>query len=185
MEHPIDWLSNNKELFSVELNGYSGVPIGAYLSTLPLIFNSGKILDLGSGNGALLLFLTKFSKKELEPYGVDIKDTVIEQAKQLLPEYENNFKIGNVNDAKFEAKFEIIITNPFYGKPDITTYINKCLDMLTDNGYLLFRVHRDVLEYNNVNSMVENSELSKYDIKTSTGVGLELGILEKSSQHRS
>jgi len=184
MENPIDWLNNNKDLFSIELNGYSGIPVGAYVSTLSLIFNSGKILDLGSGNGALLLFLTKFSKKKLEPYGVDIKDTVIEEAKKLLPEYENNFIAGNVNEIRLDEKFNIIITNPFYGKPNISNYVNKCLDMLTNDGYLLFRVHRDVLKHNDIGSMIENADLAKFDIRISTGVGLELGILEKSSQHR-
>lgn len=56
--------------------------------------------------------------------------------------------------------------------------------MLTNDGYLLFRVHRDVLKHNDIGSMIENADLAKFDIRISTGVGLELGILEKSSQHR-
>ena len=32
-----DWLNNNSSHFSPNLNGYSGIPTGAYISTLPLI----------------------------------------------------------------------------------------------------------------------------------------------------
>jgi len=81
----VKWLENHRNFFSPEMNGYSNVPIGPYLSTLPLIDGNGKIIDSGCGNGMLLKFLIEFSGHSLIPFGIDLNEKAIAQAsKEIL-----------------------------------------------------------------------------------------------------
>lgn len=179
-QNPIDWLKNNAQYFSPEMNGYSGPPIGQYLSTLPLIDRNGKIIDLGCGNGMLLKFLIEFSSKSLECYGVDINEKAIKEAKILLPIFQSNFIVDDVRKVELGKKpYDIIITNPFYAHPNLADYVYKCINGLTDAGKLIFRVHDDVLKKNNIKSILEIELFRKLGLITSRGSGLEIGILDK------
>ncbi len=58
---------------------------------------SGKILDLGCGNGALLRKIW-LKHQAVIPCGVDVIPEKIAHAKLLLPEYKDNFAIANIFD---------------------------------------------------------------------------------------
>lgn len=62
------------------------------------IHKDGSFLDLGSGNGFLIRCLQEWSGCSLVPYGVDINSDYIQKAKQLFPEYEQNFVVFDSRD---------------------------------------------------------------------------------------
>lgn len=143
-----EWLNKNSRYFSVELNGYKRPPADAYASTLKLINKEGKILDLGMGNGMLLKFIMLFSGLELIPFGVEINPRATEQAKkEILPEFADNFFETDVRNFGFQqGPFDIIITNPYYGEPNLNQYIERCKNNLAPEGRLILRLHQDVIE---------------------------------------
>ncbi len=178
---PLGWLKENSQYFSTELNGYSDVPIVAYLTTLPLIDRGGKVLDLGSGNGMLLKFVMQFSRKSIIPFGVELNHEANQQAKEtILPEFSTNFIETDVNNYDFSnGPFDIIITNPFYGKPTMTEYIDKCFSNLNAGGMILLRLHSDVLIRNNIEGIEQTELANKYKIRSSSGGKIEYGVIEK------
>ena len=151
---PMEWLRDNRRHFSREMNGYSDIPIKAYFSTLPLIDRDGHVADLGCGNGMLLKFIMNFSGHLLVPYGIDVNEKAVREAKEaILPaDYADNFRVCDVMDYDFrEGPFEIIISNPLYAcqkgkKPRIMEFTEACLGSLSPGGRLIYRVHRDGLE---------------------------------------
>lgn len=56
-----------------------------------------KVLDLGCGNGWLLKKVMNIFPDSL-PYGVDLKEQVIERAKQVHPSYKDNFSKRDIFD---------------------------------------------------------------------------------------
>lgn len=63
-----------------------------------LISSDGSVLDLGCANGFFLISLQEWSGHKLVPYGIDIQDNLIEQAKYIFPDYSNNFKVLDVKN---------------------------------------------------------------------------------------
>lgn len=62
------------------------------------IDKSGSFLDIGCANGFLLeccLAWTAERHIDIEPYGLDISEKLIELAKHRLPQYNDRFFIGN------------------------------------------------------------------------------------------
>ena len=178
---PIGWLEDNERYFSREMNGYDRAPVGPYLSTLPLIDRDGKMMDMGSGNGMLLKFLMTFSNHSLVPFGVDINEKAIEQAKkEVLPEFGENFEIGDVVNYHFpEGKYDVILANPFYAKPDMGGFTDRCLDNLNPGGRLLFRIHDDVLRYNEVERLDEMPGFKDKGMSVSEGYGLSFCVFDR------
>jgi 2-polyprenyl-3-methyl-5-hydroxy-6-metoxy-1,4-benzoquinol methylase len=180
-KHPFDWLNDNKSHFSPNLNGHYGVPLGPYISTLPLISTDGKILDLGCGNGMLLKFLMEFSERDLIPYGIDYKKECIEYLqKKILPEYKDNFKITEIKEFDFiDAPYDIIITNPFYCYPEVNEFKEKLLSVLNKDGIIIYRIHNDVLENFNIKEIDDLIAILGKDLTISVGSGLWLATLNK------
>lgn len=178
---PIQWLEKNEKHFSVEMNGYRSPPIGPYLSTLPLIDKDGKTMDLGSGNGMLLKFLMLFSSHQLNPYGIDLNEVAIKEAKHnILPEFSKQFSVENVINHEFsDGPYSIIIANPFYSNPNMRQFTEKCLDNLEKKGRLLYRVHDDVLKHNKVNKLEDLSDFKNLGMKVSQGYGLSFCIFDR------
>jgi SAM-dependent methyltransferase len=59
---------------------------------------SGLFLDIGCANGYLLECCMEWTAErhiDIVPYGVDISEKLVELAKQRLPQYKDNFFIGN------------------------------------------------------------------------------------------
>jgi 2-polyprenyl-3-methyl-5-hydroxy-6-metoxy-1,4-benzoquinol methylase len=74
--------------------------------------SSGKILDLGCGNGAFLrkIWLTN---QAVIPYGIDVIPDKIVHARLLIPEHKDNFLIANIFDAEslrlFNEEYDLVI----------------------------------------------------------------------------
>lgn len=74
------------------------------------------VLDIGTNNGALLLYASQYTKGKL--IGVDIQQEACELAKMNLEENEiSNFEIihSNISDVQIEA-VDVIVCNPPYFK---------------------------------------------------------------------
>ena len=77
----------------------SGAPVEALLGywianrrpIVEAIEWSGTFLDIGCANGFLLICLQGWSEHKLIPYGIDADPASIEAARDLLPEYANQF----------------------------------------------------------------------------------------------
>jgi SAM-dependent methyltransferase len=107
---------------------------------LGLIKHDGRIIDLGCGNGLLLKLLMEKCSHLLVPFGVDFLEKSIEQAKsEILPEFKQNFFVGNVVDFSFPGKFEYIVTDPECASDEgFIPFYNKCVSALSNRGALVF-----------------------------------------------
>lgn len=75
---------------------------------LDAIDRGGELLDIGCANGYLLECLMKWGRGhgiELIPYGLDVGPALIDLAKKRLPDYGNNFVVGNGWDWKPPKRF--------------------------------------------------------------------------------
>lgn len=78
---------------------------------LDAIYSDGNILDVGCANGYLLECLVKWAKDRairLVPYGVDIGTKLIAIAKKRMPEYAENFYVGNAWEWKPPRQFKYV-----------------------------------------------------------------------------
>jgi SAM-dependent methyltransferase len=69
------------------------------LATATLAGVAGNVLDLGSGNGALLKRIVQ-ANPSLEPFGIDIDPIRVEHARQVLPEFADNMVVGDIFDSE-------------------------------------------------------------------------------------
>lgn len=78
------------------------------------LHRSGSILDIGCANGFLLKSLMQWSSHTLVPYGLDALASCIREARELLPDYQDNFvchriqEIETLSTTGLPAKFDII-----------------------------------------------------------------------------
>ena len=96
-----------------------------------------RVLDIGTNNGALLLYASRFLPKEL--VGIDIHSEAIELAKQNALENEVAAKLYVSSLQSFDDKpFEVIVCNP--------PYFNQTNSQLkNDNEYLRAARHEEYL----------------------------------------
>lgn len=83
-----------------------------------LINQDGKILDIGCANGFLLKCLMEWSDYELDPYGIDTENHLIEQARILFPDTKEQFIVGDfktipelVDDGVLPKNFSTVYWN--------------------------------------------------------------------------
>jgi 2-polyprenyl-3-methyl-5-hydroxy-6-metoxy-1,4-benzoquinol methylase len=132
-----------------EVNGFDRFPSGIYRRFSSLIHRGGKIIDLGCGNGLLLKYLCENGMFPLVPYGIDFVKEPIEQAKrEILPGFQNHFRLGNIIDYEFEdGPFDFILMNPHYVlEEDRDRLAHRCLEHLRDRGRLIFYSYPDAAD---------------------------------------
>jgi SAM-dependent methyltransferase len=105
LENPIcetpsyaEWYSTDNGFSTVAAMDSSHAAIAATANRL-LAQTPGRVLDLGCGNGALLKRLAD-ANPHIVPFGVDIGASRIAHARELLPDFAENFIAGNLFDAK-------------------------------------------------------------------------------------
>ena len=108
------WLQTYGSLYRT--NGYSSPPWAIYDRFLGVVDRPGPILELGCGNGLLLRFLYDLSGQALRPFGVDIREARIREAKAtVFPEREACFVPGDLRDGVHHTGlFTTLIVNPLY-----------------------------------------------------------------------
>jgi SAM-dependent methyltransferase len=81
------------------------------------IDKSGSFLDIGCANGYLLECCIKWAAERninIEPYGLDISETLLDLAKRRLPLYANNFFTGNAFTWIPPKRFDFVRTELVY-----------------------------------------------------------------------
>lgn len=130
-------------------NGFDVYPDEIYDLFLSLVNRDGRVVDLGCGNGLMLRHLVTKSQYKLVPYGVDFIKESIKQAKEVvIPEYAENFKVGNIVDIDLSANFfDFIFFDPYDVHPDdLQPMIYKILTACKPGGEIIFYTYADVLK---------------------------------------
>ena len=115
-----------------------------------------KVLDIGTNNGALLLYSSLLNPREL--YGIDINKEALEIAKMNLKLNNiNNYTLINDDIKTFKSnnKFDVIISNP--------PYFVSSEDLKNKNEYLKMARHEEYLTLKdlikNVKDIFNNIEI--------------------------
>lgn len=112
--------------------------------------NNLRILDIGTNNGALLLYSSLLFPFEL--VGIDINEEALKIAKLNL-EYNkvNNYKLLCEDIRKYidDEKFDVIISNP--------PYFNSSEDLKNKNEYLKMARHEEYLTLKDLIKSVKNN----------------------------
>jgi SAM-dependent methyltransferase len=80
---------------------------------LNAVYSDGDFLDVGCANGYLLECLVEWGKErtvKLTPFGIDIGSKLIKLAQKRLPEFADNFYVGNAWDWNPPRKFKYVYT---------------------------------------------------------------------------
>lgn len=115
------------------------------------INKDGRILDIGCANGFLLRCLQEWSNHKLEPYGIDIDQELIKEAKKLFPSQAKNFIVKELKDFLknlaelskhgFPAKYDFIYWNvwdnrKFENQKEVDIF-KTVLELISDGGRLI------------------------------------------------
>jgi SAM-dependent methyltransferase len=71
---------------------------------LKSVTSSGSVLDIGCANGFLLRCFLEWSPHKLIPYGFDVVEDLVKAARELLPEYKDNFAVLSIDQIDEIAK---------------------------------------------------------------------------------
>ena len=142
-----------------------------------------KILDMCTGSGCVLISIMK-NVHGVEGFGYDISKQAINVAKDnaKLNDVSAVFERSNLFEDVMDEHFDMIVSNPPYIKtaeiaelmPEVAEFepiealdgkedglyfyreiIEKCVDYLTDEGYLLFEIGYD--QADDVSAMLKNA----------------------------
>lgn len=102
--------------------------------------NSGKILDLGCGNGRLLEMLGQKTLNNLEYVGLDSSENMLSEARKLHP--NNNFILGDalnipLKDNTFDAIASIAVLHHIPSKEFRKKFFDECARVLKKDGILI------------------------------------------------
>jgi SAM-dependent methyltransferase len=90
-----------------------------------LVDCNGSMLDVGCANGFFLRSLQEWTTYRLVPYGIDVREDLIRQAKELFPGNQNNFcvldarNIAKIKNRGLPEKYDFVFWN-FLGQWRIT-----------------------------------------------------------------
>lgn len=107
------------------------------IKSIPILkyFKSGKILDIGCGDGSLLKYL---KNQGWDTYGVEIQESASQYAAQIL---DLNIFNGRIEDTNFSADFDVITL--FHVLEHLHNPIRTlkiAYSLLKDNGILIIEV---------------------------------------------
>lgn len=106
-----------------------------------------KILDIGCGTGAAIMYAAKLSNNNGEFYGIDLSYKMIEKAVEKSVEYKNVF-FSNVNPEKmsFQNNFFdfIICNNSFHYYPNPVKVVNEIYRVLKLYGKCIFQIQMQI-----------------------------------------
>lgn len=168
--YPLAYITGYKDFWSLTLkvNESTLIPrpdTETLVETALKLSLHGKVLDLGTGTGAIILSLKK-EAPSIDAYGVDFKDEIVSLARHnaTLNNLDVTFFKSSWFDNVLDKDFDFILSNPPYikeGDPnllsdgvlfepssaltsknnglyDIECIIKNARDHLVDDGYLLF-----------------------------------------------
>ncbi|HOP12297.1 MAG TPA: methyltransferase domain-containing protein [Oscillospiraceae bacterium] len=127
-------------------SGHGGDAFHYAYSHLPIveaIYKNGTFLDVGCANGHLCEMVHQWAAAvgfDLQMYGVDISEGLIELAKERLPQWSEHFYIGNSFFWKTEQKFDYIHVGGLGQVPEddeIMFFKHIMEEYLADGGKLI------------------------------------------------
>lgn len=127
-------------------SGHGGDEYHYRFSTLPIIecfYKNGTFIDIGCANGHLMEMVYKWATVigfEIEMYGVDISEGLLELAKNRLPQWKDRFYLGNAFFWKPEQKFDYIHVGGLGGVPEddeLIFFEHLIKNYLADGGRLI------------------------------------------------
>ena len=115
----------------------------AHLPIMEAIYKNGTFLDIGCANGYLMEMLYKWGNAigfDLQMYGVEISEGLLELAKNRLPQWHDRFYLGNAFYWKPEHKFDYIIECAEIPEDDKRNYYEHLMEnYLVDGGRMIIR----------------------------------------------
>ena len=143
---------------------------------------SGTFLDIGCANGFLLECLLDWTMRkgvQLEPYGVDYSEKLVDLAKERLKGFADNIFVGNAWEWEPPMRFDYVSTAVEYVPMNLAEpYISRLLnDFLVEGGKLLvaqYRSRREDLSRDWVDDHLSRMGFSVIESKSGfCGDGLE------------
>lgn len=113
------------------------------------IHRPGTILDYGCANGFLLRSLMEWSPHALTPFGVDVDDDRLHQARQMFPGMEANFINGNAADVTglcprgFDFVYWAVGDNVDFARADHRRWFTKVDKLVGHHGRLILGFYAD------------------------------------------
>lgn len=117
------------------------------------IHKDGTILDIGCANGFLLRSFQEWSGHALTPYGLDLNESFIEQAKLLFPEHKDHFlpfDILELPDTRsltlprsFDFVYWAVWDNWTFQRPLEIRVIRSIAQMVKDSGRLILGLYHE------------------------------------------
>ena len=115
----------------------------AHLPIIECFYKNGTFIDVGCANGHLMEMIYIWAAAigfEIEMYGLDISEGLLELAKKRLPQWKDRFYLGNAFFWKPEQKFDYIHIGGLGGVPidDERIFFDYLLEnYLADGGRLI------------------------------------------------
>jgi len=164
MDYTEDYLLNKKVKIFQPTDGYRAAIDAVFLASLVAqqkVSHQAKILDVGSGTGAVSLCLAyRLKEKHPEITGIDIQENLVELSNKSAK--ANNFDflhyevsdIRNKTNELLPGTFDFVVTNPPYSDHDmpspneskkfahnhqnfdLTSWLSFSLKMLKPKGYI-------------------------------------------------
>jgi hypothetical protein len=103
-----------------------------HMQIIEAIYKNGSFCDIGCANGHLMEMVYKWAAGigfDLQMFGVDISEGLIEFAQKRLPQWNDNFFVGNAHYWKPEQKFDYIhirgelVESPYNGPKKIDNHM--------------------------------------------------------------
>jgi len=124
--------------------GHSGDELHYIYSQLPTIeaiYKNGTFCDIGCATGHLMEMLYKWGNAigfDLQMYGLDFSEEMIEVAKKRLPEWHDRFFVGNAFYWNPEHKFNYILVCAQVPADDKRKFYKQLLEnYLADGGRMI------------------------------------------------
>lgn len=129
---------------------------------LEILNKSGSFIDIGCANGYICESLYKWTKNspiDIEYYGMDICDELINIAKERQPIFVDNYYTGNVVDWIPPVKFDYVRaytlnTLPKYRRKELID--NLYVNYLKSKGRLILGSYTEPADINTVSELVQS-----------------------------
>ena len=143
-----------------------------YIDFLKILLNlekDNKLIEVGCGNGSLLLGLNQIV--DFEAFGLDISEPLIEVCKNIFPTNKENFELGTLPKLEYD-KCLLNSVSQYLNEELILKLINdtKCplivisdvKNALFESKFKLQQAHRQNLTLNELNQKYKNTPLKHY-----------------------
>lgn len=126
--------------------------------------NEGKLLDVGTGHGRLLIEINQLNP-EIELYGLDISEKMINLAKVNLQNIKANLRQGNITTTDYDSNYFDLITctGSFYLWNAPIEGLNEIYRILKPKKIaILFESHKEYDKSNLKNEIKKNLSNEKF-----------------------